>query len=106
MTIVREDARRRLAMSSGGDVPVVAPASVSYASLACGHTNVALRAICSNSRWSNTALRNAAADPRFNEAVQDGLNWHVIHHRVERSNHEPDVVLAAGRPKPRYTLQV
>ena len=106
LTIVREDTRRRLAMSSGGDVPVVAPASITYASLACGHTSAALRAIGSNSRWSTTARRNAPADPRFNEAVQDGLNWHVIRHRLERSNPEPDDLLAAGSPKPRYTVQV
>ena len=103
LTIVREDTRRRLAMSSGGGVPAAAPGSTTYASLACGHTNACLRAIRSSSGWGNTALGNAAAEPRFNEAAQDGFNWHVVPHREERPNPAPGVVLAAGRPKPRYT---
>ena len=106
LTIVREDTLRRLAMSSDGDVPVVAPGSKTYASLACGHTNAGLRAIGSNSGWSNTALRNAPPDPRLNDAVRDGLNWNVIRSRFERSNPEPDDLLAAGSPRHRYTVQV
>ena len=91
--ILCEDTVRRLtsrsvdALSSGGDVPAAAPGSTTYARRWGGHTN-AVFGICSN------------------QAVTDGLNWHVIPHRVERPYPTLDVLLAADRPEPRCTVQV
>ena len=101
-----EDPLHRLAMSSGDDVPAVAPGSTTYASLSCGHTNAGLRAIGSNGRWGNTALANDAADTRFNQAIKVRMNWHVISSHVGRSNPAPGVGHAEDQPEPRYTLQV
>ena len=68
--------------------------------------NAGLRAIASNGRWGNSALADDAADIRSNQAIKDGLNWHIISSHEGRSNPAPGVRHAEDQPKPRYTVQV
>lgn len=78
---------------SGSGLAPVIPQSILYGSLACGHTNMGLRAIAAgvsttnelmseNGRFSLERLR--ARDAEFARAVEQGLRWKVLRWEVRR----------------------
>ena len=71
----------------GSNLAPVAPGSIKFGSIACGHTNMGLRAIavgmpspaarmCEDGRLSLARLR--AVDADYAKAVTDGLRWKVL----------------------------
>jgi hypothetical protein len=86
-----EDFNRRLCAGSG--LAPVVPDSIQFGSLACGHTNMALRAIAAavpsscpllseDGKLSVEKLRRK--DPEFGNAVVRGLHWKVLRPEVRR----------------------
>ena len=84
-----EDFNRRLCQGSG--LAPVLPDSIQFGSLACGHTNMALRAIAAGVPSSYPLLsedgklsldRLRRRDPEFAKAVEKGLRWKVLRHEV------------------------
>ena len=110
-----EEFNRRLCAGSG--LAPVLPDSIQFGSLACGHTNVALRAIAAavpsgcpllaeDGKLSLEKLRRK--DPEFAKAVEKGLRWKVLRHEVRAMYPKAlDVIHATGAsrkgatPKPR-----
>lgn len=78
-------------LCTGAGLPDVEENSIGFGSLACGHTNMGLRAIAAgvksdalgisrDGRLSVEVIR--AKDPDFAEAVERGLRWKVLRHQV------------------------
>ena len=82
-----EDAFREWCSESPVDFPPVRPMSLFFAALACGHTNVGLRAIFSRCLCDNVDLGDGTRfdpevirkkDAPYAEAAEKGLHWTVI----------------------------
>jgi hypothetical protein len=86
-----EEFNRRLCEGSG--LPPVEQDSIAYGSLACGHTNMALRAIAASVPSDCPLLSHAGhmsleqlrtRDTTYATAVEQGLKWTVLKHAVRR----------------------
>lgn len=80
-------------LCSGSGLPEVEKDSIKYGSLACGHTNMTLRAIAAGSPSECPILsdngkmnldRLRARDPAYATAVEQGLKWKVLKFPVRR----------------------
>ena len=91
---------------AGTDLAPVEKNSLHFGSLACGHTNCALRAIAAggpsscpllseDGRYSLEKLQRR--DPAFAEAVRQGLKWKVLSWRVRVEFPRALVVMQAAR---------
>ena len=94
-----------VALASGSALAPVEPGSIRFGSLACSHTNMALRAIAAGCASNNALIsdgknfslpRVEQRDPEFARAVRVGLSWRVYSWKVRDLYPEvPGIVQAA-----------
>jgi hypothetical protein len=88
-------------LCAGSGLPPIEKDCIRFGSLACGHTNQALRAIAAgvpsdcellsdNGRMSARRLRDR--DPQYAEAVDQGLRWKVLKHAVRQCPRALDII--------------
>lgn len=96
-------------LCEGSALAPVLPDSIRFGSLACGHTNMGLRAIaagcpseCSilseDGRFSLQKLQ--ARDPEYAKAVTQGLHWKVLRWVVRREFPQALDIIQAWPPSP------
>lgn len=99
-----EDFNRKLCADSG--LAPVSPNTIAFGSLACGHTNMGLRAIAAGMPSEDPLLAEdgrlstdkiSKRDAEFGKAVREGLRWHVLSHEVRTRFAAALPVLQAAR---------
>ena len=92
--------------SEGAPLMQVKPGSISFGSLSCGHNNYGQRAILASCPHPDPAVTKDGrlsidkireSDPRYAEAVEEGMTWKVLRHEVRQRYPEALRIIQAAR---------